>query len=182
MIADIEDLIKKADSKFRKELYAEALLLYSEILSHQPQNTHALFQRARAKNALGNVTGALHDLTGVLEFDPSHVMARVYRADWALSLWATDEAINDRQFPEYCKQFYDDGQPYFSSLPHDVRMVAYEKHDIYFNKANKAEDENRLNEAILYWQAYHGIGGTFDYDSELVLEHIERLRKRLNDT
>lgn len=179
MTTEIENLIKMADSKFRKELYAEALLLYSEILNHQPKNTHALFQRARAKNEIGNVTGALHDLSGVLEFDPKHVMARIYRADWALGLWATDEAINDRQFSEYCKQFYTDGKPSFSSLPHDVRMVAYEKHDIYFNKAQKAETENRLNEAIMYWQAYHDIGGTFDYDSELVLERIERLKKQL---
>lgn len=175
---DIDTLQTQADSYFRKELYSKALLLYSQILCANPDDTDTLYKRGKAKNCLGNIAGAIQDMTHVLAIDPEHVLARVKRSEYAMQLIAEDDPIIFAQLPAYCRQFHTH-EPDILKLPSDMQQFVRDIQSRYHDRAWKADEANQLEHAIQYWQDYYDVGGTIDWDHDLILGHIEWLKQRL---
>ena len=174
----VEDIFKQAESQFRKEQYAKALLLYTQVLQIMPQHTTALFQRALTKYKLRNVPGALMDLTSLLRLNPNHIIARIKRREYALDMAINDEAILLEEFPLYYEQIQEKYAEH--ALPIDAQSFRLDALRIYEQHALQAEDQQRWQEAIHYWQFFHETGGAIDHSGDDVIARINLLEQKLN--
>ena len=70
-----ESLMEKGDKKYKSKDYKGAITDYSKILINNPNDFHALFQRALAKSYLNDHVGAIKDYTKAIEIDPEYASA-----------------------------------------------------------------------------------------------------------
>lgn len=161
--SNIWELRRQAESQFRKESYSRALQLFTIILEFDPTDAEARYKRALCQYSLGNDASAIHDLSTVLDIHPNHVPARVKRAELAYNMQMVDLDVLVEQLPAYCQQFYG-SHPNINDLPKDIRVFTHKIIEIFVERARIAEREERLDDAVKYWQAYHDCGVEIDYD------------------
>lgn len=168
------ELMRTADSQFNKEKYAEALQLYTQNIQQDHKNAEAWYKRGQCKYELGNIAGAILDLTAALEADPDHTLARIKRAEYALRIWSADIGTAYHTFPEYYKQFGS-----LMALPKDARGFWNDACQIYMDRASAAETSHQLEDAILYWGYFCTVCEDFTHDMDAFQDHLEALKQRL---
>jgi tetratricopeptide (TPR) repeat protein len=96
-------------SSFKKK-YALAAEQYTKFLNKEPNNIHALYNRAWAKGNLEDLEGALEDLELCIKNDPSFYSAYYLRGYWQEELGNLDEAFKDYsktlEINPDCKEVY----------------------------------------------------------------------------
>ncbi|MEQ8675315.1 MAG: tetratricopeptide repeat protein [Aggregatilineales bacterium] len=172
----IEEFRQHAESQFRKENFANALQIFTAILEIDRNDVEARYKRALCKYSLGNVAGAIQDLSGLLEMYPDNVSARIKRAEYAYYLQMSDLDVLVEQLPAHCQQYYGK-YPNVHDLPQDIRTFTYKVMELFVERAREAEREDRLADAVKYWQAYHDCGVKIDYD--LGSSDVQRIIQRL---
>lgn len=176
----IGEFRQQAESQFRKENYAKALDLFMTVLEIDEGDAEARYKLALCKYSLGNASEAIQVLSVLLDMHPDHVPARVKRAEYAYYIQMSDLDVLVEQLPAHCQQFYGKN-PNLNDLPQDIRIFTFKVMEIFVERARGAEREDRLEEAVKYWQAYHDCGGMIDYDlgSREVQQIIQRLTWKL---
>ena len=172
--AQSNDLFKRAESEFRKEKFAEVIRLLTEIIQINPDYLNAFYLRAQAKFALENPAGAIEDLSSALMIDPNYVPARIKRAEYATYIQMNDLDVLLDQLPTYFQNM-NDSHPNPHHMPSELTSFGWKLLAIFEERARQAEREDRLKDAVKYWQAYYDCGGTIDSSRKHVLEVIEKL-------
>lgn len=98
--ADLNQLFRQANEKLDAGEHAAAIELYNQILEKNPDADNVLANRAAAKSALNDVSGARADIAQVLRLNPKHADAYRIRAtinyqakDFTASLADLDRSI-----------------------------------------------------------------------------------------
>ena len=77
--ATADELFKKAEVLYRNADYAEAILIYDQVIALEPTHSQALLQRGFCKNLTKDFPGAVADFTSVINLNPDHKWAYLSR-------------------------------------------------------------------------------------------------------
>ncbi|GBG26359.1 DnaJ-like subfamily C member 3 [Hondaea fermentalgiana] len=83
------------DDAMMKKQYAEALALYSEAISVEPNNEKNYYKRYKVHDKTGKHKAALEDIDHALEIKPDYLSAIGFRARTLMSLGRCMEAVED---------------------------------------------------------------------------------------